>query len=741
MSEHNNDDPLFNVMSFILVIGLLLVAFKFIILLLPFILPAFLGGFLLYWAYVDGKDQGKKLRYRGMRYTFVVLIGCAAVALLMGNPLNTAYPYQGILNHELKPWLSKSIFGLINFWNESAHEVLQLDYKEIPLNYIQYVLFGTLVCSVVLSLGFIAFTKMNKGLMYSVYRLLSSPIRFLEDLLDYIPTFKTKKSKLGVNTILILLTTYVFYQMFTYIDPGRTLINASYFTVGFFLLICIYYLVQRPIYRKEKNLIHIGNEGKEPVYLSTKELNHHVHIVGGSGYGKTTFIKHILNQHIEEGLGFIFIDLKPDSYLLQHLIGKSLKHNRQKDFKVLSPNKDYSYGYDLFKYGNETELRDKIIGALEWSEPFYKKLSEEVLLKLFKAFVYLRDYQEYSFSLNDLYQTLDTPIASQTMASLIPSDRQDLIRLLMDFSVQLKQSQFHQSLQGLRADIGNLVHSSAFASLLENKRPIIDLNQAIENKQLVYIALDAQLYHGTSKMLGKMILQDIQTISGKLLSKAQEDRQYCSLIIDEFADLAVPEFAELMGKARGSKLGIILAHQEFADLKRHSDVLDKQIIANTSTKVIFMQQVPESAELVSSMAGTFTNTSITEQTENSRWFGLRTTGLGSAREVQEYNIHPNEVKLMEPYHCIVLKKYPKTQVARIKVKYPESLKFQKPQRIPSALKKLLKSQKTPQKERLSLNERQHEVFQKKNLVQDSSTEDLNTLPKVDAVDENLDELF
>lgn len=46
--------------------------------------------------------------------------------------------------------------------------------------------------------------------------------------------------------------------------------------------------------------------------LSEGQLNHHVHIVGASGFGKTVLISHIVKQRIAQGKGLLFIDLKSD---------------------------------------------------------------------------------------------------------------------------------------------------------------------------------------------------------------------------------------------------------------------------------------------------------------------------------------------------------------------------------------------------------------------------------------------
>ncbi len=44
-------------------------------------------------------------------------------------------------------------------------------------------------------------------------------------------------------------------------------------------------------------------------------------------------------------------------------------------------------------------------------------------------------------------------------------------------------------------------------------------------------------------------------------------------IIDEFADLADEEFVGFLDRARSSKMGVVVAHQEISDLNRIKSIL------------------------------------------------------------------------------------------------------------------------------------------------------------------------
>ena len=83
-------------------------------------------------------------------------------------------------------------------------------------------------------------------------------------------------------------------------------------------------------------------------------------------------------------------------------------------------------------------------------------------------------------------------------------------------------------------------------------------------------------------------------------------------------------------------------------------------MGNTSTLYAFLQKRPESAELISSMAGTKKVWKETLRSQKLLYFDLP-TGDKSIREVEEFVIHPNVIKGLKVGSCVVVKKYPQAR--------------------------------------------------------------------------------
>lgn len=145
----------------------------------------------------------------------------------------------------------------------------------------------------------------------------------------------------------------------------------------------------------------------------------------------------------------------------------------------------------------------------------------------------------------------------------------------------------------------------------------------------------------------------------------KEHRQPFMVVVDEFADLAQEDFIGFLDRARSSKMSVIVAHQEICDLLRISPEFADRLMGNTSTLYAFLQR-PESAEMISAMAGTRKAWKETVQSSKMLWFDVP-TGNKSLREVEEFVIHPNVIKSLRVGKCVCVKKYPEARAYLVDV--------------------------------------------------------------------------
>lgn len=433
--------------------------------------------------------------------------------------------------------------------------------------------------------------------------------------------------------------------------------------------------------QKIKNLISEFNEPKnENVILgkvsgslwrkeeiSEAQLNHHVHVVGASGFGKTVLLSHIVKQRIAQGKGLMFIDLKSDMDTLLKFTQAVAQADRLEDLQIFSlTDKKLSLPYNLIFEGTATQLRDRIILSLNWSEEFYKNQASSFLLKLLIVLCWLRDNQGFQFHLGTILDCANKVESVVEFGNKVPANEVKIKSMAQGLYDFLREKDNFQSLQGLRTQIESIVLSD-FGDLVCSNDPGINLFDSYMNSKIIFLFLDSRRYGETAKSIGRFILQDLKSASAKVDSEVPKNaRKPFSIIIDEFADLASEDFIGFLDRARSSKMSIVVSHQEISDLQRISPEFAGRLMGNTSTLYAFLQKRPESAEIIASMAGTKKVYKETYQSEKILFFDLP-TGNKSLREVEEFYIHPNLIKSLRVGQCVCVKKYPKSRAYLVQI--------------------------------------------------------------------------
>ena len=392
--------------------------------------------------------------------------------------------------------------------------------------------------------------------------------------------------------------------------------------------------------------------------LSEGQLNHHVHIVGASGYGKTVLLSHIIKQRVEQGKGLLFIDLKSDMETLLKFSKYVADAGRIEDLQIFSlSEKAMSLPYNLILDGTATQLRDRIIQSLNWSEEYYKNQSGSFLLRLLLLLCWLRDNGDVQFNLGTILNCSSKVQTVIDFGNKVPLGNAPLKSIAQDLVDFLKDKDSYNSLSGLRAQLESIVMSD-FGDLIATDNPGIDLFDTYKSSKIIFLFLDSRRYGETAKTIGRFILQDLKNVSARVDAEIPKaDRKPFSVIIDEFSDLASEDFIGFLDRARSSRMSVVVAHQEICDLQRISPEFAGRLMGNTSTLYAFLQKRPESAEIISGMAGTRTAWKATVQSE--KVFGIDIpTGNKSLREVEEFVIHPNLIKSLQVGKCVCVKKYP-----------------------------------------------------------------------------------
>lgn len=417
----------------------------------------------------------------------------------------------------------------------------------------------------------------------------------------------------------------------------------------------------------ESKIMRLGRTPK--AYMTDNNLNYHTQVIGGSGAGKTNLLKVMIEDRVRKGHGLIFFDFKADMALQDWMTGLSESSGRRDDLMMISmSDPKVSHTYNPLQYGSETEITSQIMNSLTWSETFYRDVAESGLMIIIKAFCFRRDQGGKSFFLNDLYSFLtDASVRMDILAEILNLSypdrfKSDLRRVIEELSNSKKDNY-----QGLVNQISKIMNSTA--GEIVSGTPGVDsefnFKDAIRERKIAYLFMNSLKLKETASIMGKLMLMDLMKTVGSIYDDRSFVKQPLTLIIDEFASFATPDFGEFIEKARGAGIGVIVAYQSRQSLNSIEGDLALKLNENTATKVVFQVQDSEDAEWFCGLLGTQKVEKETHQAEEGFLFGDTKTGMKSVREVEEYVVHPNELKglkmgqallvctKVDPHFCIM----------------------------------------------------------------------------------------
>lgn len=206
----------------------------------------------------------------------------------------------------------------------------------------------------------------------------------------------------------------------------------------------------------------------------------------------------------------------------------------------------------------------------------------------------------------------------------------------------LPATEVAQRTSGLTAALSHFVFGKT-AALFNTEEPSINLDEALRSNQIVYFQLPVLLSPFLGKASGKMILQCLQSAVANRHRGKDRSHKFFSVFLDDFAEYLYPGFVSILNKSRSANVGIVFAHQALGDIKTLGDAIANSILTNANLKVFMRGNDPDSAEYFSKVIGTVKGMKYTEQTQRGIW-KQENTGSASAREVDEFIVHPNKFK-------------------------------------------------------------------------------------------------
>jgi hypothetical protein len=327
-------------------------------------------------------------------------------------------------------------------------------------------------------------------------------------------------------------------------------------------------------------------------------------IVGGTGAGKSTFLRNIISQDLNRRFGsrrmpMIIFDGKGEREELDRLLPQIEAAGRLQDLRVLDPtHPTESVRYNPF-YALDDAYQEHvnfIFRSFGLREDFFKGHQEAYLSDLVRIL-------QYTGKLFNVYDVLVMALDENVLQEQIKAAKARLEtmpgismqrRLNFEMSVRMLQRSFAdrervEKIQGLLNELLGFLEDE-LSVVTGSYQDLLTLDDVFEKDLILFVSLNTNRNQRAVEALGKILLQNIQLMVGKRYARSsvekQADEPMLSVILDEFASYASPGFTQVLQTARGAKVSFLFSFQSLPQLQKVSQSFADEVSSAPGTKII-----------------------------------------------------------------------------------------------------------------------------------------------------------
>lgn len=411
------------------------------------------------------------------------------------------------------------------------------------------------------------------------------------------------------------------------------------------------------------------DEAARPVSLDADALRTHGVVIGPTGVGKTQALERVIYGLTgapaarDLHLPAVVIDMKADPGLAATLAAISKQTGRRfHHVTVDAAGSTYNPIAGLTADEAADALYETLFAADKSLNMHYATLSRRLLQQACRVCIDLADAHvarvgggTWTIGLADVAELLSIKTLRSVAPFVSPSVAASLTRYLDD----LDASKNEGDVGDVRDRVAVIVDTAA-GDILDATG--FTMEQAIRAGDIVCLSLDAAGAPQTARTIGTLAVQDLCATFGRLARNGWGKNHMCPVILDEFSALGTPRVADLYARARSAGGAVLLATQDLdADLEAVSPQFAASVRTNANVWLVLRQTRGEAADAIARDIGSRLAWKETLQIEDD-WDALggmhAASGVGSLREVDEFILHPNDIKSLPQGGAYLVVKVP-----------------------------------------------------------------------------------
>jgi hypothetical protein len=418
----------------------------------------------------------------------------------------------------------------------------------------------------------------------------------------------------------------------------------------------------------QKSVVLGYNVHRQPWLWSDEVRVMQTLLAGQSGAGKTTLLRNIITQDVRRVVGIegnphripmIIFDGKGDQEFLASLLPEIAAAGRMGQLRILDPSRpDISVRYNPFysKDDSYQEHVNLIFQSFALREDFFHGHQANYLSDLARVLWHTGK----RFNIHDvLVMALDQQVMKEQISEARcriehSSGISQQQRMNFEMSVRNLQQSFEDrervpKIQGLLNELMTFLEDD-LSIITGPYEDLLTLDDIIEQELILFVSLNVNRNSRAVTALGRMLLQNLQLMVGKRYQneddRRREGRPIVSVILDEFAPFAYPNFAQILQTARGSNTAFLFSLQSIPQLLSVSRGFRDDVSSAPNTIMLMRTRDEETAQyfLKASSLITGKRRTLTVQQTGLLQKKYEEIGFGSETEIRETRSHEEHIK-------------------------------------------------------------------------------------------------
>lgn len=323
------------------------------------------------------------------------------------------------------------------------------------------------------------------------------------------------------------------------------------------------------------------------IRITRDDRRRHMYVIGKTGSGKTTIMKYLAAQDIQEGEGVCVVD--PHGDFIEDMLA-IIPKERAEDVVLFDPgDTDRPLGLNMLEY-QSPEQKDFVVD--EMIAIFHKLFPPEITGPMF----------EHNMR-NVMLTLMSDPNAPATIAEIprMFTDKtfqQQKISHVTDPVIKdfwdkemAQTSDFHKSemLGYLISKVGQFVENSMMRNIIGQQHSAFDIKDIMDKGKILLVNLSkGKTGEINSALLGLIIVSKLQMAAMSRATIPEEERKDFYLYIDEFQNFVTDSIATILSEARKYRLNLCMAHQYIAQLQKEQDTKVRDaVFGNVGSMISF----------------------------------------------------------------------------------------------------------------------------------------------------------